>query len=54
MVMGVATVIGLVLGGAQALSRGALGEPFGFAPSIALGALASLFLPPLWLLTLFS
>jgi len=38
----------------QALSRGALGEPFGFAPSIALGALASLFLPPLWLLTIFA
>jgi len=47
------SVIGLVLGGAQALARGALGEPFGFAPSIALGALASLFLPPLWLLTIF-
>ena len=47
------SVIGLVLGGAQALSKGALGEPFGFAPSIALGAIASLFLPPLWLLTIF-
>jgi leader peptidase (prepilin peptidase)/N-methyltransferase len=47
------SVIGLVLGGAHALSRGALGEPFGFAPSIALGAIASLFLPPLWLLTVF-
>lgn len=48
------SVIGLILGGAQALSRGALGEPFGFAPSIALGALASLFLPPLWLLSIFA
>jgi leader peptidase (prepilin peptidase)/N-methyltransferase len=48
------SVIGLGLGGAQALARGALGEPFGFAPSIALGALASLFLPPLWLLTIFA
>lgn len=47
------SVIGLVLGGAQALSKGALGEPFGFAPSIALGAIAGLFLPPLWLLTIF-
>ncbi len=47
------SVIGLVLGGAQALARGALGEPFGFAPSIALGAIASLFLPPLWLLNFF-
>jgi leader peptidase (prepilin peptidase)/N-methyltransferase len=48
------SVIGLILGGAQALARGALGEPFGFAPSIALGALASLFLPPLWLFTIFA
>ena len=47
------SVIGLILGGAQALSRGALGEPFGFGPSIALGAIASLFLPPLWILGLF-
>lgn len=46
------SVIGLVLGGSQALARGALGEPFGFAPSIALGAIASIFLPPLWFLTL--
>jgi leader peptidase (prepilin peptidase)/N-methyltransferase len=48
------SVIGLVLGGAQALSRGALGEPFGFAPSIALGAMASLFLPDLWLFSLYT
>ena len=47
------SVIGLILGGAQALARGALGEPFGFAPSIALGAIATLFLPPLWLLSIF-
>ncbi|MFP6654841.1 MAG: prepilin peptidase, partial [Myxococcota bacterium] len=49
-----ACLIGLILGGAQALSRGALGAPFGFAPSIALAALVSLFLPPLWLLGLLS
>jgi leader peptidase (prepilin peptidase)/N-methyltransferase len=49
-----ASLIGLFLGGLQALARGALGEPFGFGPSIALGALASLFLPPLWLLGLLS
>jgi prepilin signal peptidase PulO-like enzyme (type II secretory pathway) len=46
------SVIGLVLGGGQALARGALGEPFGFAPSIALGAIASLFLPHLWILSI--
>ena len=45
--------VGLVIGGAQAVSRGALGEPFGFAPSIAMGAILTLFLPPLWLFTLF-
>jgi leader peptidase (prepilin peptidase)/N-methyltransferase len=45
--------VGLILGGAQALSRGALGRPFGFAPSIAVGAMLILFLPPLWLLRLF-
>jgi leader peptidase (prepilin peptidase)/N-methyltransferase len=47
------SVIGLVLGGVQAAARGALGEPFGFAPAIALGAIASLFLPQLWLLSIF-
>jgi prepilin signal peptidase PulO-like enzyme (type II secretory pathway) len=46
------SLVGLVLGGAQALSRGALGRPFGFAPAIAVGAIASLFLPKLWLLSL--
>jgi leader peptidase (prepilin peptidase)/N-methyltransferase len=46
------SVIGLVLGGGQALARGALGEPFGFAPSIALGAIVSLFLPDLWILSI--
>jgi leader peptidase (prepilin peptidase)/N-methyltransferase len=48
------SVLGLVFGGAQAMSRGALGEPFGFGPAIALGAIASLFLPELWLLDLYS
>jgi leader peptidase (prepilin peptidase)/N-methyltransferase len=46
------SLVGLVLGGAQALARGALGRPFGFAPAIAVGAIASLFLPELWLLEL--
>jgi len=46
------SLVGLVLGGAQALARGALGRPFGFAPAIAVGAIASLFLPRLWLLEL--
>lgn len=46
----VSSLVGLVLGGAQALSRGALGRPFGFAPAIAVGTVAILFLPPLWLL----
>jgi len=46
------SMIGLAFGGAQALARGGLGEPFGFAPAIALGAVASLFLPELWLLGL--
>lgn len=44
------SLVGLVLGGAQALARGALGKPFGFAPAIAVGTVAILFLPPLWLL----
>lgn len=46
------SLVGLVLGGAQALVGGALGRPFGFAPAIAVGAIASLFLPRLWLLEL--
>ena len=45
-------LVGLVLGGAQALSRGALGRPFGFAPAIAVGTVAILFLPRMWLLHL--
>jgi len=48
------SVIGLFLGGVHALARNALGEPFGFAPSIALGAIASLFLPQLWIIALVS
>ncbi len=44
------SLVGLVLGGAQALSRGALGRPFGFAPAIAVGTVAILFLPRMWLL----
>ena len=47
------SVIGLFFGGAQALARGALGEPFGFGPAIALGAIASLFLPELWFLSFY-
>lgn len=49
-----ASAIGLVLGLAQAGARGALGEPFGFGPAIALGAIATLFLPPLWVATLLA
>ena len=44
------SLVGLLLGGTQALARGALGRPFGFAPAIAVGTVAILFLPPLWLL----
>ena len=47
------SLIGLVFGGAQALARGALGRPFGFAPAIAVGTVAILFLPPMWLLQAF-
>jgi len=47
------SLVGLLLGGAQALARGALGRPFGFAPAIAVGTVAILFLPPLWLLRFF-
>ncbi len=46
--------VGLVLGGLQAGTRGALASPFGFAPAIAVGATATLFLPRLWLLRLFA
>jgi len=46
------SLVGLVLGGAQALAGGALGRPFGFAPAIAIGGIVSLFLPRLWLLGL--
>ncbi|MAG31806.1 MAG: prepilin peptidase [Deltaproteobacteria bacterium] len=46
------SLAGLLLGGAQALARGALGKPFGFAPAIAVGAVATLFLPPLFILSL--
>jgi leader peptidase (prepilin peptidase)/N-methyltransferase len=48
------SLVGLVLGGLQAGSRGALASPFGFAPAIAIGAIASLFLPKLWLLQLLA
>jgi prepilin signal peptidase PulO-like enzyme (type II secretory pathway) len=44
---------GLLLGVCQALSGGKLGHPFGFAPAIAVGAIVSLFLPPLWLVSLY-
>jgi leader peptidase (prepilin peptidase)/N-methyltransferase len=47
------SLVGLVLGTAQAFAAGALARPFGFAPSIALGAIATLFLPQLWLLKIF-
>ncbi len=46
------SLVGLVLGGAQALARGALGRPFGFAPAIAMGTVAVLFLPPMRLFQL--
>lgn len=45
----VSSLVGLLLGGAWALAGEALGKPFGFAPAIALGALATLFVPQLWL-----
>ncbi len=48
------SLVGLVLGGMQAVMRGALGSPFGFAPAIAVGAVATLFLPRLWLLRIFG
>lgn len=47
------SLAGLVLGGLQALGGGAFEKPFGFAPAIALGAIATLFLPSLWLLHVF-
>jgi leader peptidase (prepilin peptidase)/N-methyltransferase len=46
------SLVGLVLGLAHTMGRGALGRPFGFAPAIAFGALMVLFLPRLWLLRL--
>jgi leader peptidase (prepilin peptidase)/N-methyltransferase len=48
----VSSLIGVVFGAVQAVARGALGRPFGFAPAIAIGAIANLFLPRLWLLHL--
>jgi leader peptidase (prepilin peptidase) / N-methyltransferase len=47
------SLAGLVLGTVQAMAGGALSRPFGFAPSIAIGAIATLFLPELWLLRIF-
>lgn len=46
------SLVGLLLGGIQAALRGVgtIATPFGFAPAIAIGALATLFLPQLWLL----
>jgi leader peptidase (prepilin peptidase)/N-methyltransferase len=46
------SLVGLLLGAVQALAGGALGRPFGFAPAIAVGTLATLFLPRLWILGL--
>ena len=46
------SMVGLVIGVSQSLARGALGRPFGFAPAIAVGSVAILFLPPLWMLRL--
>jgi len=48
------SLTGLLLGGLQAIARGGTGNPFGFAPAIAAGAIASLFLPRLWLLRVFA
>lgn len=47
------SIAGLVLGSMQAVAGGALARPFGFAPSIAIGAIVSLFLPELWVLRIF-
>jgi leader peptidase (prepilin peptidase)/N-methyltransferase len=47
------SLVGLLLGGVQMWAGSALGRPFGFAPAIAVGAIASLFLPRLWLLSIF-
>ena len=47
------SLAGLFFGAAQAVAGGALGRPFGFAPAIALGAIASLFLPQMWMMRLF-
>jgi leader peptidase (prepilin peptidase)/N-methyltransferase len=40
-----ASLLGIALGGALALRRGSLAAPFGFAPALALGALAVVLLP---------
>lgn len=48
------SLVGLALGGLQAAMRGGVGVPFGFAPAIAVGAIATLFLPRLWLLRIFG
>ncbi|MBK7948646.1 MAG: prepilin peptidase [Deltaproteobacteria bacterium] len=48
------SLVGLVLGGLQAVLRGGVGFPFGFAPAIAVGAIVTLFLPQLWLLRIFG
>jgi leader peptidase (prepilin peptidase)/N-methyltransferase len=47
------SLAGLLLGMSQALSGGKLGHPFGFAPAIAVGSIASLFLPQLWLVAIY-
>jgi len=47
------SLAGLALGITQALAGAAFSRPFGFAPAIALGAIATLFLPQLWLLKIF-
>ncbi|MFO0689302.1 MAG: prepilin peptidase [Myxococcota bacterium] len=48
------SLVGLALGGLHAALRGGVGIPFGFAPAIAVGAIATLFLPRLWLLRIFG
>ena len=47
------SLVGLLLGVLQNWAGSALGRPFGFAPAIAVGAIATLFLPELWLLSIF-
>lgn len=48
------SLVGLVMGGLHSAMRGGVGIPFGFAPAIAVGAIATLFLPRLWLLRIFG